>query len=49
VFGRLVDEEFKACGSLLLPDSLRKLCDEVPAVEFRKDISSTELRQTTVE
>jgi nicotinic acid mononucleotide adenylyltransferase len=49
VFGRLVNNEFQSCAGLPLPDSLRKLCDEVPATDFRHDISSTELRRTTAE
>ena len=46
VFGRVVDGKFQALSDLALPDSLRKLCDEVPADEFREDISSTELQAT---
>jgi nicotinic acid mononucleotide adenylyltransferase/nicotinamide mononucleotide (NMN) deamidase PncC len=49
VFGRVVDEGFQACGGLRLHDSLRKLCDEVPAELFRHDISSTELRKQAPE
>jgi hypothetical protein len=49
VFGRVVDEEFQACGGLRLSNSLRKLCDDVPAELFRHDISSTELRRKTLE
>jgi hypothetical protein len=49
VFGRLVEQEFQSCADLPLPESLRKLCDEVPAVEFRHDISSTELRLRDVD
>jgi len=47
VFGRLVGNEFQSCAGLPLPDSLRKLCDEVPAIDFRHDVSSTELRKLT--
>jgi nicotinamide mononucleotide (NMN) deamidase PncC len=45
VFGRAVGEEFQTLADLKLPDSLRRLCDEVPATEFRHDISSTKLRK----
>jgi hypothetical protein len=45
VFGRLIDGHFGSLVDLELPDSLRKLCDEVPAAAFREDISSTQLRQ----
>ncbi len=45
VFGRLADGKFQSLADLPLPDSLRRLCDEVPASEFREDISSTELRR----
>jgi cytidylyltransferase-like protein len=44
VFGRLVSNRFQSLADLEMPDSLRKLCDEVSATEFRHDISSTELR-----
>lgn len=45
VFGRLVQEKFETLDDLKLPASLRKLCDQVPAEEFRADVSSTELRR----
>lgn len=45
VFGRLVSDQFQSLADLEIPNSLRKLCDEVPAAEFRNDISSTELRR----
>jgi nicotinic acid mononucleotide adenylyltransferase len=45
VFGRVRDSKFETLAELSLPDSLRKLCDEVPEAKFREDISSTELRQ----
>jgi hypothetical protein len=45
VFGRLVDGKFQSLADLPLPESLRKLCDEVPPTLFREDISSTELRK----
>jgi hypothetical protein len=44
VFGRLFDDHFRVLSDLTIPESLRALCDEVPAAEFREDISSTELR-----
>ena len=44
VFGRTIDGKFRVLGELTIPDSLRALCDEVAAEEFREDVSSTELR-----
>ncbi len=44
VFGRQVGDQFQTVANLDLPASLRDLCDEVPAAEFREDVSSTELR-----
>lgn len=44
VFGRLVDNEYRALESMDLPPDWRELCDEVPEDVFRMDISSTELR-----
>jgi hypothetical protein len=44
VFGREMDGRFLTLGELNLPESLRRLCDEVPEAEFRDDVSSTELR-----
>jgi hypothetical protein len=44
IFGRVIDERFLTLGDLNLPADLRSLCDEVPASEFREDVSSTELR-----
>jgi hypothetical protein len=44
VFGRQIDNHFRVLSELKIPDSLRALCDEVPAGEFREDVSSTELR-----
>ena len=37
--------KFQSLTELSLPSSLRKLCDEVPASDFREDISSTDLRK----
>ena len=45
LFGRVLTEDFKTLADLALPDSLRKLCDEVPADQFREDVSSTEIRK----
>jgi nicotinic acid mononucleotide adenylyltransferase/nicotinamide mononucleotide (NMN) deamidase PncC len=44
VFGRHSDTGFQTLRDLELPRELRALCDEVPASEFREDISSTQLR-----
>jgi nicotinamide mononucleotide (NMN) deamidase PncC len=44
VFGRSVDGAFQSLSSLDLPPPLAALCQEVPAEEFRRDISSTQLR-----
>ena len=44
VFGRQLDNRFRVLSDLAIPNSLRALCDEVPAAEFREDVSSTELR-----
>jgi nicotinamide mononucleotide (NMN) deamidase PncC len=45
VFGRLLDGGFVSLADLRLPETLRKLCDGVPAAAFRRDLSSTELRR----
>jgi len=45
VFGRAVDGHFLSLVRLELPPELRQLCDDVPASEFREDVSSTALRQ----
>jgi hypothetical protein len=44
VFGREIDGRFTTLSDLNLPAELRRLCDEVPASEFREDVSSTDLR-----
>ena len=44
VFGRLSGESFRTLSDLQLPQTLHQLCAEVPAAEFRADISSTDLR-----
>jgi hypothetical protein len=45
VFGRLLENEFRTLSDLDLPQSLSALCEEIPAGEFREDVSSTEIRQ----
>jgi nicotinamide mononucleotide (NMN) deamidase PncC len=45
VFGRKTPDGFETLSDLTLPPALRQICDEVPASEFRADVSSTELRQ----
>jgi len=45
VFGRDTGEGFITLGDLDLPDPLPSLCREVPADEFREDVSSTEIRK----
>lgn len=44
VFGRQLEGRFQTLGELTIPAALRTLCDEVPAAEFREDLSSTKLR-----
>ena len=45
VFGRLGPSGFVRLGDLELPPALRRISIEVPAEQFREDISSTELRR----
>ena len=45
VFGREIEDRFFLLSDVTIPDSLRELCTEVPAEDFREDISSSELRQ----
>lgn len=45
VFGRKFEGTFQGLDDLSLPPSLGAICQEVPEGEFRKDISSTELRR----
>lgn len=45
VFGRDTGEGFVTLGDLALPESLPSLCREVPADQFREDVSSTEIRK----
>jgi len=44
VFGRDSGEGFMTLSDLDLPDPLQALCREVPAAQFREDVSSTEIR-----
>jgi tetratricopeptide (TPR) repeat protein len=46
VFGRNVGTGFMRLSDLDLPDVLRSICREVPAEEFREDVSSTEIRKS---
>lgn len=43
-FGREAGGQFQGLADLDLPPALRTLCDDVPAADFRADVSSTELR-----
>ncbi len=45
VFGRNLGTGFVCLRDLDLPEPLRSLCREVPAEQFREDISSTSLRR----
>ncbi len=45
VFGRTVDGRFTGLNDIALPAALRALCTAVPEIEFRHDVSSTELRK----
>jgi nicotinamide mononucleotide (NMN) deamidase PncC len=45
VFGRQVDQRFVTLSDLDLPDKLKRLCRQVPAEQFRMDVSSTAIRQ----
>lgn len=45
VFGRAAQGRFQALDDLDLPPALRALCESVPERQFRRDISSTELRR----
>lgn len=45
VYGRLLDDGFRALEDCRLPPTLARLCTGVPAEEFRRDVSSTALRQ----
>ena len=45
VFPRLLKGQFSTLKDMELPSSLLRLCEEVPASEFRADISSTDIRK----
>ncbi len=45
VFGRLIGDIYESARDLPLPERLRELCESVPERAFRRDISSTELRE----
>lgn len=45
VFGRRAGAGFETLDSVALPQPLRALCDRVAEVDFRADVSSTELRR----
>lgn len=44
VFGREVDAKFLSLNDVVLPGRLSEICKQVPASRFRKNISSTALR-----
>ena len=44
VFGRQLADGFQTLSGLELPPALAALCEEVPADQFREDISSSEIR-----
>jgi len=44
VFGRDSGAGFVTLSDLDLPDTLRSICQEVPAAQFREDVSSTQIR-----
>jgi hypothetical protein len=46
VFGRLVEQSFLDARRLSLSPTLRSLCEFVPAIEFRVDVSSREIRES---
>jgi hypothetical protein len=45
VFGRSLGTGFVSLHQIELPEPLRSICREVPAEQFREDISSTEFRR----
>lgn len=45
VYGRRIDGAFRTLSDVQLPASLRAICREIPAADFRADISSTEIRR----
>lgn len=46
VFGRSIDGRFMTLSDLSLPDELLRLCREISQDEFRRDVSSTDIRQS---
>ncbi len=44
VFGRKIDGNFCSLKDIVIPPSLRQLCQEVPEQMFREDIASSDLR-----
>jgi nicotinic acid mononucleotide adenylyltransferase len=48
VFGRMLDGQFRTLAELQLPSELRVLCKEVASERFRADLSSTEVRHSSV-
>ena len=49
VFGRRAGTKFETLDSVSLPASLRALCDGVPELDFRADVSSTEIRRASID
>jgi nicotinic acid mononucleotide adenylyltransferase len=47
VFGRKAEGRFESLATLNLPPSLLAICDEVPEQQFRADVSSSQIRQTS--
>ncbi len=47
VFGRLMEGKFQGLEDIELPSALRALCDGIAETEFREDVSSTELRESS--
>ena len=47
VFGRLIDRKFESAKTISLSPSLRSLCQFVPETEFRIDLQSRDLREST--
>ena len=45
VYGRVVDKRFISLDDLALPPELAAMCVGVPEADFRKDVSSTALRE----
>ncbi len=46
VFGRSISGRFQTLADRQLPESLVRLCQQVPESAFREDVSSTEIRQS---